>query len=103
MLRIMLHPVFRIAGCQAMLAEKTEGRMVVDQTVSDTVIAAFMHGGAKMVERLLCRLRRHDPLNMSLQIFHCRKNPLAVAQFYCNLHMYAGPYRNQPKTWPNLA
>jgi hypothetical protein len=71
--------------------------MVIDQTVSDPIIAAFAHSGAKMVERLLCRLRRHDPFNISLQIFHYRNSPLAMAQFYCNLRLYAGLYRNQQK------
>ena len=102
----MFHPVFRIAGCQAMLAEKTEGRMVVDQTVGDPVIAMLTHGVAKMVERLLCRLRRHDPFNISLQIFHYRNSPLAMARYYCNLRMYADIYRNQPKNgriWHKIA
>ena len=56
--RIMFHPVFRIAGCQTVLAGKTEGGMVVDQAVGDPVIAMVTHGVAKDVKRLLCRLRR---------------------------------------------
>jgi hypothetical protein len=60
-------------------------------------LTALTHGDVKMVERLLRRLRRHDPFNISLQIFHCPNSPLAMAQFYCNLHMYAGLYRNQQK------
>jgi len=80
--------------------------MVVDETVSDPIVTAFTHSGAKMVERLLCRLRRHDPFDISRQIFHCRNSPLTMTEFYCNLRMYAGLYRNQQKndrTWHKIA
>ena len=70
--RIMLHPVFRITGRETMFAGQTKGGMVVDKAVSDPIIAMLTHGVAKMVKRLLCRLRRHDAFNISLQIFHYR-------------------------------